>query len=43
MNLGKNRRQATIKLYSISDFKVQVDYGSPDETQLVLYSVNQLD
>ena len=44
VNLYQNLRTQTIRVFSSSDFKVEFNYGSPEEDgQLVLHSVSPVD
>ena len=42
VNLYNNRRKQSIRVFSSSDFKVNFDYGVPEESQLVLHKVEQM-
>lgn len=43
VELCRNLRQQSIKVFSTSDFKVDFDYDSPDEGQLVLHQAAPID
>jgi len=42
VNLYKNSRKESIKVFSSSDFKVQFDYETPEEGSLILHQVTQV-
>ena len=42
VKLNKDQRSQSIIVFSSSDFKVNFDYGVPEESQLVLHKVEQM-
>jgi hypothetical protein len=41
VKLGCNKRMEDLKVYSSSDFKIEFEYETSEETQLVLHQLNK--
>jgi hypothetical protein len=41
VKLGCNNRMEDLKVYSSSDFKIEFEYETSEETQLVLHQLNK--